>query len=409
MNLERKILDLKNQRKAAIDEASAFLDSKDIDKYNAKMAEVEGFNAEIEACEKLLAEQKRHPAGQPIDIQSNGGNDDDDITISKVDKIRTGKEYLNAFINAIIYGANVKRDAFNPDYAVLYNALTATKTGEDGGFLVPIDIDNSINEFKRQFLDLSVYFNNETVTTLSGWRVVDSAPENGFAEIDELDTIPEDDQPKFAKLAYLVRKYGMILPISNELLDDNAANLTAYIARWFAKKEILTKNKILIALLKLLTATNVTAGEEIDAIKTAVNETLDPEIAANAKVITNQSGYKTLDLLKDTTGKPLLQPDVTVPTKKVLGGKEIIVVSNKHLKNTENKAPLFIGDYMQYGTLFTRKPFEMASTNVGAGAFETDSTKVRGIVRLDAKVFDDEAAAYLTLPVGEPEGEPKEP
>ena len=402
--LERKILDLKNQRKIALDNAQTHLDSKDMDKYNAAMKEVGGFNAEIEACENLLNEQKRHPAPQKMNIPSNGGNkdDNDDITLSKVDKARSGKEYFNAFVKAIAHGADVKKDAFRDDYAPLFNALTiggGTPEGSEGGFLVPIDVDNTIKQFERQFFDLSSLFNNETVTTISGWRVVDEAPTLGMNLVDEMATIPRDDQPKFGKIDYKVKKYGLILPVSNELLSDNAANLMNYLAKWFVKKAIITKRILVLDLLRKLTPKVVTTGKEVEAVKTAINITLDPDIARNSKIITNQSGFNALDLLVDTTGKPLMQPNITNDTEYKIKGKEIIVLKDAFLPNVSGKAPVFIGDYEQYGTVFTRKPFEMASTTIGGNAWATDSTEVRGIIRLDGQVFDEEAATYLQIPI----------
>ena len=397
--LERKILDLKNKRKTLLDTAQVHLDGKDIDKYNAAMADVEALNTEIEANERLLNEQRRHPAPPKIDIPQNSGDDAGDVTVSAVDKARSGRDYFNAFVKALSNGANVKKDRGNSEYAPLYNALVGGGAGEDGGYLVPIDIDNRINQFRREFLDLGVHFNNETVTTLSGWRVVDKKPTAGFTLVDEMDEIPRDDQPSFGKIEYLVKKYGMILPVSNELLADNAANLVNYIAWWFARKENITRNTLVLGLLDLLTPESVTPGSEVKTIKTALNVTLDPAISANSKVITNQSGFNALDLLEDINGVPLMQPDITNPTQHRLKGRPVIVVPNAQLPNVSGEAPLYIGDYTQYGTVFTRKPFEMASTNIGGNAWKTDSTEVRGLMRLDARVFDDEAAVALMLEV----------
>jgi len=398
MNLERKILDLKNSRKTLLDNAEIHLNAKDMEKYNAVMAEIGVLNVEIEACEKLLAEFNKNPMPAEMNIPVNNA-DDDNIMLSDSEKTRSGKDYFNAFVKAIKNGATIKTDRSNPDYAPLYNALVGGGDGEDGGYLVPVDVDHAINQFRRQFLDLSVYFNNESVNTLSGWRVIDKTPTNGLSKIDEMATLPRDDQPKFAKITYKVDKYGMILPVSNELLADNAANLTNYISWWFSRKEAITKNILVLNLLKLLTATAVTAGKEVEALKTALNKTLDPEIAVNAKFITNQSGFNALDLLVDTTGKPLLQPDISDTTQYKLKGKKIVVVSDANLPNVSGKAPVFVGDYTQYGTLFTRNPFEMVSTNIGGNAWTTDSTEVRGIVRLDAEVFDNKSAVYLQLPI----------
>ena len=403
MNLKRKILDLKNTRKAALDSAQSFLDAKDMEKYNTAMAEIETLNAEIEANEKLLAEEEKFPKTDPVEVpkdkeDSQSSGSEPDFKQSRVDAIRSGNEYVNAWVNALRHGANVRDSWSNPVYAPLYAALKetgGTPEGADGGFLVPIDVDNTINELKRQFLDLSSLFNIESVSTLSGWRVVDEAPTTGFTAVNEMANIPKNDQPKFAKLEYKVVKYGMILPISNELLDDNAANLMAYVGRWFAKKGVITTNNLLLALLKALTPVSVTAGDEVKAIKDALNKTLDPAIAVNAVILTNQSGFNALDLLTETTGKPLMQPDITNPTQYRLKGKRVVVVSDANLPLVSGKAPVFVGDYKQFATLFERKPFEMATTTIGGDAWVTDSTEVRGIMRYDAKTFDAKAAAYL--------------
>lgn len=403
MNLERKILELKNTLKSAINEAKNYLNAKEMDKYYEAKKTVDALNEELKACEDLLAEEKKFPVSDPVEVPDGKTNAPvNDFRQSRIDNIRSGNEYVNAWVKALRSGANVKNSYDNPAYAPLYAALKetgGTPEGADGGFLVPIDVDNTINELKRQFLDLSSLFNIESVTTLSGWRVVDEAPTKGFTAVDEMANIPKDDQPKFGKLEYKVKKYGMILPISNELLDDNAANLMAYVGRWFAKKGVITTNNLLLALLKLLTPVPVPAGKEVEAVKTALNKTLDPEIAVNASVLTNQSGFNVLDLLTDTTGKPLMQPDITNPTQYKLKGKRVVVVSDSNLPLVSGKAPLFIGDYKRFATLFARKPFEMAATTIGGNAWATDSTEIRGIMRYDAKTFDDEAASYLQITV----------
>ncbi|MNO10239.1 hypothetical protein D3C81_2339740 [compost metagenome] len=45
-----------------------------------------------------------------------------------------------------------------------------------------------------------------------------------------------------------------------------------------------------------------------------------------------------------------------------------------------------------FGTLFQGKTLEVASTNIGGNAWVTDSTEVRGIMRLDAQKMDSAAA-----------------
>ena len=61
--------------------------------------------------------------------------------------------------------------------------------------------------------------------------------------------------------------------------------------------------------------------------------------------------------------------------------------------------------------MFDRQNFGIAFTDVGAGAFETDSYKARGIERFDGKIMDNNALVIIrectveTLTVKEPTAE----
>ena len=83
----------------------------------------------------------------------------------------------------------------------------------------------------------------------------------------------------------------------------------------------------------------------------------------------------------------------------MVGGRAVHVVSDAVLPN-KTTAPLYIGDFKSFGTLFRRQAMEIASTNIGGNAWNTNSTEVRAITRLDAKQFDVAAVAAgkITLP-----------
>ena len=55
----KKIYELKNKRAGILNAAEAALNDKDMDLYNAKMAEVKALNEEIAALENLEAEKER--------------------------------------------------------------------------------------------------------------------------------------------------------------------------------------------------------------------------------------------------------------------------------------------------------------------------------------------------------------
>lgn len=310
-------------------------------------------------------------------------------------------EYARAFVFALKHGITRKNGMGNENVKILFDALTETgNSGADGGFLVPEDIDNSIRELRRELNPLAPLFNEESVTTLSGWRVMDTAPTSAMPSIDEMGTVANNsDQPAFSKVTYTLGKYGLRIPISNELLNDEAAGLMAYLSRWFAKKLVITENSLLITALKTLSPSALVSGSITpdSAIKTILNKTLDPAISLSAVILTNQSGFDALDQLVDEMGRGLLQPDPTNATLYKMFGRRVVSVSDAQLPNTSNKPEFFIGDFKEFATLFRRDGFEVASTDIGGNAWATDSTEVRGIARLAVSKFDASAAVRRQL------------
>ena len=324
----------------------------------------------------------------------------------RVRQMLGSNEYARAFAYAIRHGVIPSRAGGDPNCQVLYNALTevgGTPEGEDGGFLVPEDIDHTIHELRRALNPLAGLFTQETVSTNKGWRVMDKAPSTGFAKLDaELSEIPQDDQPAFGKVTYSLDTYALILPVSNELAADEVASLFSYLARWFAKKHVITENLILKAVLETLPASNITTDDPVNQIKRVLNVTLDPAISLTSVLLTNQDGYDYLDSLKDAHGRPLLQPDPTNETINRFKGRTVHVVSNAVLPSrTVTTAgatkgdyyPLYIGNCQQLATLFTRQGLEIRSTDIGGNAFHTNSIEVRGVTRLGAAKFDADAVA----------------
>lgn len=319
--------------------------------------------------------------------------------------LRKSNEYARAFAFAIRNGFTPSTGRGVEQLKPLYDALTiggGTPTGSDGGFLVPEDIDHQIRELQRELNPLRAFFETETVTANSGWRVKDNAPDAGFTAVNETAAVPRDSQPSFAKVTYVLTKYGLILPVSNELASDEVANLFAYISRWAAKKETITENTLLLAALATATAvtTAIAANSEIKGIKHALNVDLDPAIGRNAIFLTNQDGFDILDGLEDDQGRPLMQWNPTEDTPRFLHGHAVAVVSNAVLPSTTGAgaaAPLYLGDAKQFATLFERAAMEVLSTNIGGNAFNNDTTEIRFIKRMGVSKFDTDAVRKAAL------------
>ncbi|MBR5760073.1 MAG: phage major capsid protein, partial [Thermoguttaceae bacterium] len=104
-------------------------------------------------------------------------------------EMRASNEYARAFAYAMKNGINRRNGRGNEKVSVLFDALTeggGDPAGEDGGFLVPVDIDNQIKELKRALNPLSDLFNVETVSAPTGWRVMDTAPTTGMSSVNEM-------------------------------------------------------------------------------------------------------------------------------------------------------------------------------------------------------------------------------
>lgn len=380
--------------KLATDAANSAVPMSDIEAQQNQISEMQKRMGVLQESYNALKDSQvpgLQPVGQP------------EMPKSKKDMLASN-EYARAFCYAIRNGVTRKNGRGNEHVKILFDALSeggGDPVGTDGGFLVPVDIDNTIHELKRELLPLSDLFNVESVSAPTGWRPIDTAPSTPMPEIDEMGTVPNNsDQPAFGKVNYALAKRGLRIPISNELMADEDANLMAYLGRWFAKKLVITENYLLLAALgtpsTALTSGTITAE---GAIKTILNKSLDPAISAAAVVITNQTGFDALDQLVDDTGRGLLQPDPTNATQKKIFGRNIRVMSDAQLPNlsTNTYAPFYIGDMKEFATLFHKGTFEVASTDIGGDAWVKDLTEVRGIARLGVSKFDTAAVVSRKL------------
>lgn len=231
-----KIYELKNQRASLLDEAQKALDAHSMETYNAKMDEIRNLNTEISALEELNVEKGRFEdsnANMVTKAHVAQQQKEDQQVKNKLDKARSGNEYVNAFVNALRVGARVGRDR-NEKLEPLYNALSiggGEPAGSDGGFLVPVEFDNMIHRVMKDYIRLSDRFKLEIVNGFTGWRAIETtALRKPLPKIGELSEIGKTDQPSFRKVEYSVDKYGDRIEVSRELLADNTAGLLQYIA-----------------------------------------------------------------------------------------------------------------------------------------------------------------------------------
>ena len=393
--MKKRLLDLQAKAKAIVDRMKEADKAGDQTAFDAAQAELAPISAEI-ARVKALMQAEENATPEPQNLAPAQGAASAPVNSS---------ECIHAFCECVRAGAAGDRTRYLQNADIVHRAVKnegmTEGTPADGGLIVPSDIQTMIREQMRALNPLSELFTVETVSTNTGSRVRDTAPTNGFTKVAEMDTISKDDKPAFTKVEFTVEDYALIVPVSNDLLNDTDQNLLAYLSRWLGKKAVITENKLLLTLLTALdgSAAAITESGALKAIKKLVNVTLDPIFGVSASFLTNQSGFNFLDSLEDNSGRPLLQVNPADRTQYMVGGRAVHVVSDAVLPNNTT-APLYVGDFKSFGTLFRRQAMEIASTNVGGNAWNTNSTEVRAITRLAVAKFDDKAVAAgkITLP-----------
>lgn len=275
-----------------------------------------------------------------------------------------------------------------------YQDLLDSKTdhsGSDAGLTIPQDIRTAINTLVRQYDSLQEYVNVENVTTLTGSRVYEKWTDiTGLANIDdEAGKIADIDDPKLSLIKYAIKRYAGISTVTNSLLADSAENILAWLSGWIAKKVVVTRNKAILGVVdKLPTKPTLTKWDDIIDLQAKV----DPAIKQTSFFLTNTSGFTALKKVKNALGDYLMERDVKSPTGYSIDGFAVKEISDRWLPNASSGVmPLYFGDLKQAVTLFDRQQMSLLSTNIGGGAFETDTTKVRVIDRFDVVATDTEA------------------
>ena len=283
------------------------------------------------------------------------------------------------------------------------NALTETdSSGNQLGLVVPPDVQVQINKLVRQYASLQQYVRTEATSLPSGSRVYEKWTDiKPLANLDnDAAEIGDNDDPQLTTIKYQIHRYAGISTITNTLMSDTPDNLMAWITQWIAHKTVVTRNNAILNVLPKLTAKKPTINN-MDDVRSLITTGVDPAIESTSFLITNVSGFNEIANTKDNIGNYYLDRDVSKANAYTLLGKNIVVISDRWLPNdVSGNHPLYYGDLKQAVTLFDRQQMSLLTTNIGGGAFEHDTTKIRVIDRFDVQPTDGEAfvpASFKTL------------
>lgn len=226
-----KILELREKRAKAWDATKAFLDTKrggdgllsaeDTTIYEKMENDVVALGKEIERLERQAS----------IDLElSKATSNPITNAPTKPAEEKTGRasaEYRKAFWNAMRTRAGEGLDS------IVRNALQVG-TDTEGGYLVPDEFERTLVkalEEENIFRSLA-----NVITTSSGDRKIPVVATKGTASwVDEEGTIPESDD-SFGQVSIGAYKLATLIKVSEELLNDSAFDMEAYISREFARR-----------------------------------------------------------------------------------------------------------------------------------------------------------------------------
>lgn len=259
----------------------------------------------------------------------------------------------------------------------------------NGGLTIPKDIQTTIHTLVRQYDSLQQYVNVEAVTTLSGSRVYEKWTDvTPLKPLETSSAIGDNEDPQLTTVKYLIKRYAGITTITNSLLKDTAENIIAWLSSWIAKKVVVTRNtEIIKAIDNLPSKPTLAKWDDIIDLEAKV----DPAIKPTSMFLTNASGFTALKKVKNAMGDYLMERDVKSPTGYSIDGFPVKEVADRWLPNKSAAHPLYFGDLKQAVTLFDRENMSLLATNIGAGAFEYDLTKIRVIDGFDVATVDNEA------------------
>lgn len=293
-----------------------------------------------------------------------------------------------------------------------FQNIMSEGTPADGGYTVPEDIQTMIKHYKEANFSLRSLVRVEPVKTNKGRRTYQTkAQATGFQKVLENGKVQEVTGPKYTPVTYDIEDFAGYMPVTNDLLADSDANITAEITRWIGQNSLATDNANVLAILQGATEVDL---ENLAGIKKAVNVTLGQAYRAGVKIVTNDDGLNYLDTLEDANHRPLLNPNPTEPNKIQLrvGATvvEVAVIPNAVLATGGTaqapKIPFIIGDLQEAVTIFDREQTTILSSNVasvtGYNAFEQRGTLFRAEIREDVVAVDADAwvNGYIT-PAGE--------
>lgn len=196
----------------------------------------------------------------------------------------------------------------------------------NGQVLIPQDILPAEHE-QHQFPRLGNLVRQIAVKHTTGKLPVFQPGSGKLALHTELQSTANSTSPEIKEILWNLKTYTGRYVFTRELIDDSDYNWEAELqARLVELRDNTEDDLIVTQLTNGVTAVKPT--NLIDDLKLILDSKLKPYDSNAASIVLSQSAFAQLDQMKDSEGRPLVQPNVTLGTGNVILGKTVTVVDD---------------------------------------------------------------------------------
>lgn len=309
-----------------------------LEQRSAEQADVETTdetdNQDVEKPEEPQKEEK--PEEQPADDSDSA--DEDEEPAEKIEKrsephasiVTTDEKMKEGTEMRELHGAN---ESAKDQFAHFLKTGEITRDNTTGGIglsngqvLIPQDILPAEHE-QHQFPRLGNLVRQIAVKHTTGKLPVFQPGSGKLALHTELQSTTNSTSPEITEILWNLKTYTGRYVFTRELLDDSDYNWEAELQSRLIELRDNTEDDLIVT--KLTTGvTAVKPTNLIDDLKLILDSKLKPYDSNAASIVLSQSAFAQLDQMKDTEGRPLVQPNVTLGTGNAILGKTVTVVDD---------------------------------------------------------------------------------
>lgn len=269
------------------------------------------------------------PAEKPAKKVEKRSEPHAEIVTTENEELKEGTEMRE------LHGAN---ESTKDQFAHFLKTGEITRDNTSGGIglsngqvLIPQDILPAEHE-QHQFPRLGNLVRQIAVKHTTGKLPVFQPGSGKLALHTELQSTANSTSPEIKEILWNLKTYTGRYVFTRELMDDSDYNWEAELQSRLVELRDNTEDDLIVTqLTNGITAVKPT--NLIDDLKLILDSKLKPYDSNASSIVLSQSAFAQLDQMKDSEGRPLVQPNVTLGTGNAILGKTVTVVDDTLFPN----------------------------------------------------------------------------